>query len=1359
MSKVFRNKKKIKIKGKTERKFDIVKKSEKTRKMAEDNVNVGIMGLKPPSKMESLSAEEFKKFKQRFEIYRIASGAAQQPEDVQVALLLHCIGPQCLEVYNTLELTETEKQRYEVVLSKLENHFIPTKNESVASHMFFTRNQHEHENFDAYLTELRKLSSECDFGSLQDRLIRDKIVTGIRDNKLKDRLLREQDLTLQKAINICKAAELAMERMKEVLQERTVNKIDRKRQECRQENKETRASNENNGARRRPENANGTRFTESRHPECSRCGYRHEWKKCPAYGQQCKKCKRSNHFARKCRARNVKELFVEEEDQEFSLNMIYVNSVGTSEWSENVYFVESRQNINFKLDTGAQCNVLPKSKCNEMGIYRFEKSNLKLYNYNGDPIPTVGQVTLKCKIGNVIKFINFQVCDNDLVPILGLTTVSNFNLIKRVNNVQSEETKSLLTKYENVFTGLGQIKNYEYKIELKENSKGKIEPCRHVPFKLMSKLKNELEDMERNGVISKIEKPTDFVSSLVITTKPDGSIRVCLDPQYLNTQIKREQIMIPTLEEITAKLNGSCIFSTLDASKAFFMLKLSEDSRELTTFNTPYGRYCFNRLPFGLSSSPEVFHRVYSNVFKDIEGVEVYIDDLLIHSKSEQEHDRILEKVLNRAQEVGIKFNKNKCRFKQKEVKYLGHVLTTDGIKIDRERVKAIIDMKEPTNQKELLRFLGMINYISRFIKNVSEITAPLRELIKKDVDFLWGDRQKQAYNLIKKLISEPPVLAYYKIDKKITLSVDASKDGLGAVLLQDGQPVAYGSRALTETEKLYSQIEKESLAILYGCTKFNQYVYGNEFVVETDHKPLVSIFSKPLNKSPTRLQRIRLALQPYTFNLIFKPGKELVIADHLSRSYLNDNTKTYELELKAHVAMVVKSFKITDQKLKELIEETDRDKELCLVRKYVREGWPENKWEIESEAKCYFSYRDELGECEGLLMKGNQIVIPRNKRKEVLGRIHYAHLGMDKCKRLARKSIFWPNMNKEIEDIIQNCDTCKTFQNNNRKESMIDKEIPEDPWQILATDIFFLYQVPYLLVVDDYSKFIEIQQLNNLSARSTIESLKQIFSRHGLPEILYSDPGSQFTSQEFRVFAKLWNFQHKITSPKYHQANGLAERHIQTIKKTLKKLIYDNKDIYLGLLIYRNTPISESGKSPAELLFNRNVKNWLPNVRKEWKYDRNERYQKELIERQVRQKEYYNKGCRDLPDLTNGDTVKIQNENKTKPHGSGIILGRGDGPRSYKIKNENGDIITRNRRMLIKGGQYKDKSYNLEDSFEGIGCEIGSRSRNSIGQNQERALTRSEDNTSLGLTENNPTYTTRSGRTIKRPIHLKDYI
>ena len=382
-----------------------------------------------------------------------------------------------------------------------------------------------------------------------------------------------------------------------------------------------------------------------------------------------------------------------------------------------------------------------------------------------------------------------------------------------------------------------------------------MEPCRHVAFKLMSKLKLELRRMQRAGIITKVDKPTDFVSSLVLVAKEDGSIRVCLDPQCLNECIKREPIQLPTLEEISAKVKNAKYFTKLDANKAFWQIELTEECREYTTFNTPFGRYRFNRLPYGICSSSEIFYKVFSRIFEDIENVGIYADDMIIWGETKEKLISTIIKVLERARQYGIKFNEKKSVFGVRKIKYLGHLISEKGIEIDQDRIESIEKMETPKIKKELMTFLGVVNYVSKFIPNCADLTHSLRQLIKNDVPYVWGDAQQEAFIKLKQELCKAPVLTFFDVNKPITLSVDASSYGLGCVLMQDQRPIAYGSQALTGTEQIYSQIEKECLAIVYGCKKFRQYLFAQRFTVENDHNPLINIFKKPLNKSPPRLQ------------------------------------------------------------------------------------------------------------------------------------------------------------------------------------------------------------------------------------------------------------------------------------------------------------------------------------------------------------------------------------------------------------------------------------------------------------------------------------------------------------------------
>lgn len=467
------------------------------------------------------------------------------------------------------------------------------------------------------------------------------------------------------------------------------------------------------------------------------------------------------------------------------------------------------------------------------------------------------------------------------------------------------------------------------------------------------------------------------------------------------------------------------------------MASLDDESAKLCTFATPYGRYCFLRLPYGIKSAPEVFHKRFKQIF-DLEGVELYIDDIIIWGRTQAEHNQRLEEVFRIAKLNNITFNKEKCKFGMSEITFMGHKITQNGFFPDENKILAIKDMPIPKNKKEVQRFLGMLTYIGRFIPNLSNLNSPLRELTRSDTVFEWTDRHMKSFNNLKNILTDKPVLQYYDVNKPVVISVDSSKDGVGAVLLQNNLPCAYASRALTEVQQRYAQIEKELNAILFGCEIFFEYVYGREFVVETDHKPLISIFKKPLIKCPARLQRMLIRLQKYDFKVVYKPGKDLFIADALSRAFLKNQKIENNFDTDMEVCVIDMPYKMTDKKCNELIKATSEDKVLQLLHKYIKQGWPKTINKVPVEIKGYFRYKNELIESNGLLFKGQQLIIPSSMRRDVINKLHYGHFGIVKCKNRAKDAFYWPGMCKQIEDVIVNCSTCLKHHVSQQKEPLV---------------------------------------------------------------------------------------------------------------------------------------------------------------------------------------------------------------------------------------------------------------------------------------------------------------------------------
>ena len=635
----------------------------------------------------------------------------------------------------------------------------------------------------------------------------------------------------------------------------------------------------------------------------------------------------------------------------------------------------------------------------------------------------------------------FIVTDTESPPLLGLQTCQKLNIIKRIWAVNTSDP-NLMAEYKDVFGEIGCLQG-EYHIITDPEVKPVIHPPRKIPISMMDKLKAELERMKQLDVIDKIDEPSDWVSSLVIVEKPNGQIRLCLDPRDLNKAIKRHHHPMPTVNEILAKLGGAKMFSKLDASSGYWQIKVDDESSKLLTFNTPFGRHRFKRLPFGTHSAAEVFQKKISEIISDIEGAANDQDDIIVFGKDSEEHDKALKQVLDRVRESGLKLNKKKCTFRMTEITFLGHLISADGIKRDPRKIEAILKMPTPTSKTELQRFLEMINYLGKFLPNLSKETAPLRQLLEKDVQWRFEQPHETAINTLKKMITSSPVLAYYEPKLPTRVTTDASKAGLGAVLEQnyegEWKPVAFASRAMTQCEQHYAQIEKETLAIVFACERFHEYTYGKRVIVRSDHKPLKAIFSKPLNKAPPRIQRFLLRLQKYDLRVEFTPGSEIPVADTLSRAYLNHQVKpeVREQEIRCHVHSIIKSLPVSMSKLDELKRETAKDENLQKLKLFIREGWPNDKKTVPDAVKPYLTHLYEISEAEGIMLRGSRIIVPTSMRREMKSRIHEGNLGIERCKARAREALYWPGMSSEITEMISRCSTCLEFRRKHQREPM----------------------------------------------------------------------------------------------------------------------------------------------------------------------------------------------------------------------------------------------------------------------------------------------------------------------------------
>ena len=346
--------------------------------------------------------------------------------------------------------------------------------------------------------------------------------------------------------------------------------------------------------------------------------------------------------------------------QDLFIGMIRCATTTAPEWKVSI--LVNQQRTSFKIDTGAQCNVISKSRYRQLSSVPLQKSHARLVAFGGERLNVSGRVTMRCEHKHKFYNADFEVINQDVPNILGLQTCVQMNLVQRLDAINNET--DFLTCYSDVFKGLGCISKTDYHIKVDKAYQPVVHPPRRVPVTLRPKIQAELSRMEELDVIERVEEPTDWVNSMVTIVKPNGSLRICIDPRDLNKAIKREPYPMSTIEEIVTRMPNAKVFSVLDASSGFWQVKLDPSSAKLCTFNTPFGWYMFKRLPFGLSSSQDIFQRIMSDMFQDIDGVEVVVDDLLIWGETDEQHDRRLKQVLERARQRNLRLNKSKCQLR-----------------------------------------------------------------------------------------------------------------------------------------------------------------------------------------------------------------------------------------------------------------------------------------------------------------------------------------------------------------------------------------------------------------------------------------------------------------------------------------------------------------------------------------------------------------------------------------------------------------------------------------------------------------------------------------------------------------------
>lgn len=852
-----------------------------------------------------------------------------------------------------------------------------------------------------------------------------------------------------------------------------------------------------------------------------------------------------------------------------------------------------------------------------------------------------------------------------------------------------------------------------------------------VPHHWKKRVKEDLDRDVRLGIIEPVPAgtPTLWCSRMVVAPKKDGSPRRTVDLQKLNAATMRETHHTPSPFNQVSVVPARTKKTVLDAWNGYHSLPLSPTARDATTFITEWGRYRYLRAPQGFHASGDGYTRRFDDITVDIPRKTRCIDDTLLWDGTTDSAFWHTLDYITHCGRNGIVFNPDKFKFACDEVEFAGFIITADGIKPSKKMTEAILNFPTPTNITGVRSWFGLVNQVS-YAFSQAEVMAPFRELLRtKDRKFYWDTTLDNLFEESKKHIVrkiEEGVKTFEK-NRATCLSTDYSKNGIGYFLFQkhcqcptESGPncgenhwkiILAGSRFTKDAESRYSPVEGEALALIYGLESCRMFLLGcPDLLVTVDHQPLVKIFSDQVleNIKNPRLFSFKERSLMYKFRIKHVPGKLNAASDCTSRYPTSpEHGGTTDIEAIQQIDQTTKASVIAaythDPKLRaitwdRIVAAAATDDECRTLASYILDGFPESRHELPLKIRQFWSMADQLYCLEGVPIKGERILIPKQLRAEVLEALHSAHQGVNGMMANARQRLFWPGLDASIRQTRAQCKKCNYIAPSQPREPLMQPSNPEFPFQKTATDLFDMHGKSYMVYADRYTGWIEVAPLPSGKAVAICDALRGWFCTYGAPEEMSSDGGPPFDSREYNSFLEDWGVEKRTSSAYYPQSNGRAELAV----KTAKRILMDCIDGYgrlrhdraaRAMMTHRNTPHQDLGLSPAEMLYGRTIKDHLPILREKHQIHKRWRETKELRERamakrHVLNQRQYNTHSRPLQELQVGESVQVQNQEGPYPRRwtkTGRVV-ETMGNRQYRIRLDgSGRVTLRNRRFLRK--------------------------------------------------------------------------